>query len=358
MFKRVWFVALLLSVGLLFGLCLSGGLKAASDADDGNHYNAKTDGLVVHEWGAIRYYENKGIKPRIGDLPKFVSKSAPQFRQMEFGKPVIYFYSPKARTMDVAVGVPGNSPIYHWPPGKAGPYKKRKKDKESEEASKGAGRAISSLSRMQEMYWKELKILAARSGSGMREVENKHWWAVARRTSSNILQIANEKEKFLMYESPDIPFKPLFRIEPNDAKTGFSINSRISNKKQLLDLFAVMIKNGKGKIIYKAKQGLKPFKQEGAIISMDFDNAKEFDLGSKGWKDLTTLKLKRIVEKAGLYADEATGMSGIWEEDFFRKDGMRVVYRLSEKEYNTQFPLYLSEEPKAIKRVMLIMIEN
>jgi len=120
----------------------------------------------------------------------------------------------------------------------------------------------------------------------------------------------------------------------------------------------VQIKDGKCKIAVTASETI-PGKDEKAIDPRrDFSKVESFDIASKEWKIASTARLVKILEKAGLYNDEARGMADVWEKEFFKTEGLRIIYRIEQKQISKLFPLYLSETPKTLKRVMLIMVEN
>ncbi|MFC1586964.1 hypothetical protein ACFL54_01525 [Planctomycetota bacterium] len=339
-----------------------------------SRYNPQTDGLVVHEWGVISCAKTPSATAGHPRIPAFVKMGRfqpapylpPEDEPAAADKPVIYFYSPKEQAIKVEVKIPSRcDTIYHWVPGRA--------------SIKGADSSWVSVE------WNNLKISGPEDKGEISPVDDCHWWNTARNTAANFLEVAGRKlsfrEKFLFYEVTGLPFsKPCyiqwdqdsckiqlatcreFSVEDQsdaapDPESDKSIR-RVPKPRfletKLHDVFALRIFQGKGTVVFTGKIDLS--KKDERQIQMDPEVT--MNLRSKTWRSATEGRLKKVLAKAGLYGDEIKSMTQIWNDDFFQKDGLRIIYRMSGKKYDELFPLNISEKAESIKRVMLVTIEG
>jgi len=81
-------------------------------------------------------------------------------------------------------------------------------------------------------------------------------------------------------------------------------------------------------------------------------------LAKQSWKKRGVLRLQKALESSGLYSDEARYVAQIWEKEFFKTDGIRAFYIIPQEKYDQLYKLTLSKKPDAIKRVMIVALEQ
>jgi hypothetical protein len=305
---------------------------------------ASPNDLVVHEWGTFTSIAGKtGVaidwRPLSGatDLPKFVYTSEDQkgwrgsYRDPGKGRvakvrmetPVIYFYTAKAREVDVKVAFPGGN-ITEWYP----------------QAGWINARFESGIN------WGKIKLLPNEQPDYLREVAYSHYYP-ARETDAVPIQVCNadktriEKEKFLFYRGVgnfELPLKVNLtgdKIVLNTNETGSGTkNNQDENITNL-----IVFENRGGKIGYEFVPAI-----SGETI-VDRPNLN---------KNLTDvfIELEKTLVAQGLYEKEAKAMIETWKDSWF-EEGLRVFYVLPRTRTDEILPLTVEPRPKETVRVLV-----
>lgn len=319
-----------------------------------------TEDYVAHEWGTFTSVQGADGIPLMwnplvtSELPGFVynpnrigtnASGTPvladkglslALQRME--TPVIYFYSPEARMVDVAVDFPQGS-VTEWYPNAA-------------RASSGARTSMPVGQRSIE--WKQVQILPLKQNESLQaglplDRSGSHYFA-ARGTDSDLLRLSKtaagagtEIEKFLFYRGLGNFHTPLTVTQSSD---GLSVTLQNTSSEELRHLFIYTLHQGKGALIQ--------------INRLERGASKSIELGSTGMTTgLETLRrevageLRKALVQEGLYPKEAEAMLKTWDDSWFAEQGTRVFYTLPRAATDRILPLKLTPEPRETVRVMV-----
>jgi hypothetical protein len=283
--------------------------------------DSNQQGLIVHEWGVIQLdLGSKGAllraNPSEEDLPKFVEMPKPpkqeRWEPPRPMKPIIYFYAQEA-LKSVQAGVKIDESFTAWFP----------------KCSKATDKSLS---------WSFSISPQKPRNCEIKKVDKDSWWAIARDTDSAFVRTGNTVEKFLFYEGL-CDFEPALGI-----KIGKDNKITLTNQsdKAIRHIFIISVKDKDPRVDY--------------IKELDAKKENSCDLPER--KTAEPLKeLEKALVEAGLYEKEASGMVRVWEKDFFKTDGLRVLYILSQEDYDKLLPVEINPKPKEIRRVMVVQIE-
>lgn len=306
---------------------------------------AKSDDLVVHEWGTFTSVAGKdGVaidwRPLNGasDLPSFVydfnklsvrnglrgtfydpGKGALSRVRME--TPVIYFYAPDEMNVDVRVDFPRGK-VTEWYP-QAGVVN-------AHYSPSRRGRFETGID------WGTIRLVPNAPPNFPREAAASHYYP-ARETDAVPVQAANadktriETEKFLFYRGIgnfDLPLT----VKLNGAQIELATSGE-----ELKNL--IVFENRGGKIGFRFIETLS--KQATIERPETFDSL-----------DDVLFKLKHVLVSEGLYEKEAVAMIKTWRDSWF-EEGLRVFYVLPRAATDAILPLTVKPQPKEIIRVLV-----
>jgi hypothetical protein len=294
---------------------------------------------AAHEWGTFTSVQGAdGVQMEwnpftIAELPKFVydrlrpdheNRNSPMLflknayvARQRMETPVIYFYSPERKTVDVHVDF-ATGIMTEW-----FPHATR-----SDSQVKG--------SKMSFLEWNGVEI-----GTGPDkfpvEAGKSHYYA-ARETEAAPLRIKNETEKFLFYRGVGHFDAPLKITQPGNDSQMVLENAGKEDLKHLM-LLKVDGKN------YSAIN----------FESLPAGKTQRADLSKT--KSITRDEVKAALEKSlaseGLFAAEAKAMVKTWEDSWLDEKGVRVLYVLGREWTDRTLPLTISPQPQEIVRVMV-----
>ena len=290
---------------------------------------AKSDDLVVHEWGTFTSIAGKdGValewRPLNGasDLPGFVHTSQQpgaglrhpyskgdliSFVRME--TPVIYFYSNQERDVSVKIDFPKGK-ITEWYP-----------------LARSVGQGIN---------WGRFKITPGAALNLPVEYSNNRYYA-ARETDAAPVQVcstngkATQQEKFLFYRGVGTFDLPISVKLDGDNLIVRNSGDEISS--------LIVFENRDGKIGYRLYDHL-----SGELIGARPELNQ--DLGS-----LIT-NLQRALVASGLYEKEAEAMIKTWRDSWF-ESGLRVFYVLPRHTIDAVLPITIDPQPQSLVRVLV-----
>jgi hypothetical protein len=305
-------------------------------------------GLVVHEWGTYTSVQGSngatldGMQHEEEALPSFVHQRAtvptsgkgiealPQPVNQKLETPVLYFYSPKALTVQATVDFPGGI-ISQWYPDAA------------ESMPPVGGMTAIANGRMR---WNaELRPLDPMGN--IQTVSADSVWAPSRQVAAVPVAIGSELEKFIFYRGLgkfDVPF----RVE---ARADGLVDLVNDSDDVIEDVFLLRVHAEGGAAVslgripaHDALRGVAP-PVEGKERNLDQYVA-----------DTMTI-VADALERTGLYHDEARAMVETWSRSYFRGLGLRVLYTTPRAWTDRLLPLTLSPTPGAIVRTLVGRVE-
>lgn len=311
---------------------------------------ADPSGIVAHEWGTFTSVQGSDGEPLrwnpfvAADLPEFVydrngrsepghpfvvrSKLANAWLQ-RMETPVIYFYSNRAATVDVSVGLPSGL-ITEWYPQVTafGPY---------------------ATSQSSFIRWSHVELLggdgnkpASLPGPGAVKT---HYFA-ARETDAVPVRCAagalSETEKFLFYRGVADFAAPL------NVHFAAARELVLKNRKaeDLRDLFVLEV-DAAGAAFVRI-DGLRSGEKTQLTLPT---------VAARQTVSATAAQLGQAMEKsliaAGLFPREARAMVETWRDSWFAERGVRVLYSLPRPWTDRTLPLSIKPGPDDLVRVMI-----
>ncbi len=343
---------------------------------------------VVHEWGTFTsvqgadgiplewnplsttdlpvfvYDRNKpGGEPRRQLASAFGSKST--FRTLQrMETPVIYFYSPKERTVDVSVQFPQGL-ITEWYPHARdiGPSTMQPRPLFTA-IDNAAGKAglpvlvnLSSLDTRKGITnsvirWADVKVLPTvppgETGAQLPSDKTASHYYAARETDANLVSVQGsdkaEHEKFLFYRGIGNFATPLqvSLIGGNEEQLFLHNNG----KEALAHLFVLRVSHGEGRFVYF------PHLASEADANVKLNSEAELKPLPELVKEIRE-SLRASLVSEGLYEREATAMVNTWRDSWFGEPGLRVLYVLPRAWTDRVLPLTLHPKPRQVVRVMV-----
>jgi hypothetical protein len=287
-------------------------------------------GLVAHEWGtftSVAGEDGRAIQwlPHAGppDLPEFIGRINCSLKGALLGTvrmetPVIYFYAPRAMTVNVSVRF-RQGIITEWFPRPAGIP-----DDVINNAFRG------------DINWSNVKVRPGATAPFPIERAKNHYY-VARETDAAPLQVGSDNERFLFYRGVGRIPPP---IEASVTSNGQIIVSHTRGD-ALGDM--MLFENRDGAIAYKA--------QHTASARAAF-NALE----PEGEGMSPRMQLQKTLVAHGLYPKEAKAMVDSWQGSWFEQ-GTRLFYVISGDAVDAILPLQIDPKPVDVKRVFVGRVE-
>jgi hypothetical protein len=326
MLKRV-------SITAAFALAVFISLRTSAATDD---LKKKAD-LTVHEWGtftsiagedgrAVEWLPFGGPTGR-SDLPCFVERfdEFPEWLMsatVRMETPVLYFYTPRATTVDVRVRFPQGL-MTEWYPRPAA------KETTLNEAL-GYFEGISGLE------WRDVKVLPATAPAFPTEPDASHYYA-ARETGATPVRVGEQDEKFLFYRGVGtFPVPIAARVERS---------GRITVRKLSRNEIPAVI-------LFENRGGRMGFRAGGALkneITLDPPELRN---------DFAALQrqLESALIQNGLYSREAQAMLATWRDLWF-EEGTRVFYIVPPRDVDKILPLKIDPKPAQSARVFVGRME-
>ena len=352
----------------------------------GGYFSAED--YVAHEWGTFTSVQGADGLPLewnpliTTDLPAFVhdrnkptdnprrqlasvfgSKSS--FRTLQrMETPVIYFYSPKERTVDVSVQFPQGL-ITEWYPQARdlGPSTVQPRplftaiDNAAGKMGLSARVNLSSLDTRKGITnsvirWADVKVLptvpSGEVGTPLPSDKSASHYYAARETDANCVSVRGsdktEQEKFLFYRGIGNFAAPLqVSLAGGNEEQLFLFNH---GKEDLAHLFVLQVRHGEGRFVYVPR----------LPGEMNSDVKLDPALKPRPLPELVKeirARLRDSLVSEGLYEREATAMVNTWRDSWFEEPGLRVLYVLPRAWTDRVLPLTLEPKPRRIVRVMV-----
>jgi hypothetical protein len=299
--------------------------------------HADPDNLVVHEWGtftSIAGEDGQAVDwlPLEGqnDLPCFVERFR-HFRAkssiqgtVRMETPVLYFYSTREASVDVAVRFP-HGVVTEWFP----------------RAAVTPAETVSDASLLRPGFassatWSRVKITPGVPEAFPTDASGSHYYA-ARRTDAAPVTVGNQREKFLFYRGVGRVQLPL--------SATVTAAGRVQLKSTSTEpLGTVMLFEKRGpRLTYQV--------QRTSDRQIHFDGpALTGGLGE------AARELEQMLVAHGLYPREAEAMVETWRDSWF-EEGTRLLYLVPRSRVDAMLPLEITPRPTAIERVFVGRLE-
>ncbi len=319
-----------------------------------------TADYTVHEWGTFTSVFSSdgqvldGLYLEEEALPSFVhefkpvngqnnlSMKGPNFNlslpikgvNIKMETPVIYFYSDKEMSVDVNVKFQGGI-INQWYPAA---LQKRDKSLDLKSATVSKFTDIDFTKNYTDSIDWKVKILSPDSYLPLTSRQNLETptWVNPRFTDANMLQIGNEREKFIFYRGL-ARFNQPFKVTAQ-SKEQITLENLASDDIGFALVYEYT-KDQKARVWWtgELKGNSKQIVKKGEV---ETEKAIYFEF-------------QQALEKAGLYKKEAASMLETWRHSYFEKEGLRVFWIVPRKFTDEILPLELSPKPKSLERVLV-----
>jgi len=321
--------AILVVILLVTGLIASAGARRSSVLTP-----TDPDGLVVHEWGTFTSVSGEDGAPvewvpPIGpqELPCFVERlpfSGKGWLQatVRMETPVLYFYSPVDRDVDVTVKFKRGLITEWYPPADVTPRLQPL--------------ALRSPSLEGAISWKQIKVRPRGSEKFLTGSKANHYYA-ARETDAAPVEVRGERERFLFYRGIANFAPPL---TARLAKDGRVVVTPAANQ-SVADV--MLFDNRDGVVVHRSAQ---PNSNELTIDAPSQASSRE----------AASAALEATLIKHGLYPREAAAMVATWRDSWF-EDGLRLFYVVPRSAVDDVLPLDVTPEPTSVARVFVGRIE-
>jgi hypothetical protein len=292
--------------------------------------------LVVHEWGTFTSVAGEDGSPidwwtlgGVQDLPCFVDRFR-QFPKSTLGgtvrmeTPVIYFYSPRAATVDVSVQF-RQGMITEWFP----------RATVSPNVLNTTGQFVKP-GFVHRLEWSNVKLAPGAPEDYPREAAASHYYA-ARETDATPIQVGPQHEKFLFYRGVAGFPVPIAATAAADGRV--TIRNTGTDPLPAVILFE---RRG-GKIGYRIQRKVtREVALDRPVLNAEFRTLAEH--------------LERMLSEQGLYAKEARAMVETWRDSWF-EEGTRVFYLVPARKVEEVLPLTVDPKPNEVTRVFVGRVE-
>jgi hypothetical protein len=307
----------------------------------------------AHEWGVLHFYPGSGVDvlsiPGSTDLPRFVlrardlrpaecveacvckKENCPQDCQHNVDgkpahcedlcagkrcshmpvpvcKPVINFYAREEVKLKVGVRIESGQ-VRLWYPTHS-------------EVEKRGDRVV----------WKDLTL--SNRDRPLKDAGESTWWETARETdSATVVSALGDSEKFLFYEGDALKLEPALRIASDGAGVSLETASPLSG--------VLVVRDGKIRFVEKLDKSGKIEMKEGLLTPAE---ASE--------------RLQKAIRGEGLTEKEAKGIARIWEDPFWKEEGVRAVYLMGRAEADRLLRVEFDPAPRNFRRAILVCVHE
>jgi hypothetical protein len=314
-------------------------------------------GYTAHEWGTFTSVQGAdGVQMdwnplTVSELPPFVyelnrvrGKNAPALLLAKTGMvckqrmetPVIYFYSDRERTLDVAVDFPQGT-ITEWYPLESA-------------ADLSIRRPGQPQPKRPALEWKNLRVLPPDATVDGLPTENSgsHYYA-ARETDASLVSVTtsdkkSEIEKFLFYRGTGNFAAPLTVTLEDKSRDVLQLTN--TGAEPLSAVFVLEVRGNEGRVFGAGNLAPGAYRKLPLLRREAFRPLEQIRARLGG-------DMRAALVAAGLYEREAAAMVNTWEASWFAEQGTRVLYILPRAWTDRVLPLTIQPAPAEVARVMV-----
>jgi hypothetical protein len=309
-------------------------------------------GLEIHEWGVARYHRdaemvNADMRAIWDELPPFVygqinGRKLPLHYQnlMPKDRPIIFFHTPKAVTVDLRIDFPGGLPGVWWP----GTQQPAVRDGKLV----GDGTADKPHRSLQwRLDLKESRGIPT-GKVPLPSVKKDHWIETLRAVKADDVyahvgeeSLGQEHEKFVYYDG----------LLPRGKWADVVVEKERVVLSNLADfpLFDLTV------IDSRTPEKPRVARLDKLDAKTDRKTLEFTDADAKTFADTAVKTLTGQLNDAGLQEDEGRALAVLWKADLFQSEGVTAFYRLPQEEYERLLPLKMTPRPEKIVRVGLVV---
>ncbi|MFT5239246.1 MAG: hypothetical protein ACI9OU_000737 [Candidatus Promineifilaceae bacterium] len=302
---------------------------------------ARAKGLVVHEWGASRFLQNADNKliesapEKNDDLPSWVRQWSviPLAGHTELlVRPIICFYAERPVTLTVSL-VSRTGILTQWWPDVTNVAPPRPPPGDLP-VWRGGGR-LSWLNTLINPF-SDQELLAAPENST---------WSAARDADAAVVTVNGSSEKFLYYGGV-LRGLPLVNVDVADG----AVKLKNTATYDIASLWVVSIRNGHMRHHVLSPMGA----AETALLDVAVTDSDPLVSSAA---PLMAFALREALEEAGLFPREAETLEGLWHEELFATDGLRIIYMRPRKRVDATVQLAISPAMPSLVRAFFTTIE-
>jgi hypothetical protein len=336
-------------------------------------------GFVVHEWGTDTIVVGsdgslqRGLHHEEEDLPSFVYDRIKAAKEAGLGSPsvevkmetpVTYFYSDKPLTVTASVDFPQGIFTQWYPgvgsfsPAVAGPnagglmvpvdFQDPALDVSFPFRTTTCRDHYTTIAQGH-LDWGSIDVLARDAQPALLDAPlARYSWSYARNVAANPVQTqSGQVEQFLFYRGLgnfDVPARVT-------AASAGAVTLTNGYGDALGPVFVLNV--GASNAAFKAHAEGLPAGAALHEVAPSLDGAPALDAYAQSLSDAITSALVSV----GLYRDESTAMVSTWSRQWFRTQGLRLLYIASQSWTDASIPLTITPQPDSVTRVMMIRIE-
>jgi hypothetical protein len=308
-----------------------------------------TAGLVVHEWGTLLAMNGSdgisldGMYHEEHALPSFVhARSKDQLRlpmsRSKMETPVIYFYTPQVRRVEVEVGYPTGLWTQWYP--------------QASTVRPGIVQAGSPpQTRDGNISWTVTITPPSMKHNEPPATDSDALWNHARDVDAAYVTTqpgpgkADEWERFIFYRG--LGEAPM----PMQVRLGSGrVTASTTEADGVRHLFILRVENGRGAYAYTPSLNTK------AVLDQPVPAMSESRPLNEFVRQVSDDVARRLVE-SGLYEKEARAMVNTWASSYFKTEGVRLLFVLPQSWTDRFIPMRVSPQPQQLVRVMVGRME-
>ena len=254
-----------------------------------------------------------GSEWSLGESTQAITRVYGPGRRSESCEPFLYFYSDRKTKVSVSVGFPGGEPLFWWPPARP---------------------------RQANLRWPRVQVLPrntpVRFHRWRGDQKRRSGLETARQVASSPIRCGSQTDRYLFYEGSANTGTFLQHHRSWDG-----LHLRNASSEPLRNLFVFL--DGKN--------------QPMRIEQLDPGKERVLNAGETGKAlPLDLPELAALLQKEGLYADEALAMArSVFRTGIVEARGTRILYSIGRETYDSIHPLSIQPPPQQIVRVGMVL---
>jgi len=302
----------------------------------------------LHEWGVFKVSRNdawaqRDMKEEWASFPKFFYRMWPERHLPWRGavdKPVIFFHAEKAVKLQFTVTFATGKPLVWWPAA----------------SSPGEAGGLEPVGQPNRIVWYVDLQAQGQGFKASHEVPEGHWVQKLRAVAASAIQTygdASNRRGGDQQEESFVYYDGIFQAPagPKVARGANALVFETNSDHAWLDVL-VIDRREKETFVGKAWTAkIEAGKQSTKVELVSAGDAK----GEKETIERLRRELTDRLSAAGLNKDEAESLVKVWDEGFFARPGLTLLYRVPQETYEKWLPLTANPAPKKCVRVGLVL---